>query len=143
MVYIDEGLRIFEKVDNKFMLSMIRLEMARISMATGDLEMAEAHIKNAYTLLEGIDFPYGLGSIHQEHGVFLKQRGDVPGAIEEYQKAHDIFKKIGAVKDAETARKAMEGLKAGGHGHGPEDEKRTKKSKEKDGKGKGNGQKAA
>lgn len=107
--YMERALKIFEKVGITHMAAMIFFNKAQIARVKGELKVAEGHLRTAMEMV-GDSFPIGLGAIHHEYGLVLRDMGHKMSARETIAEAMTIFQKAGVQKLYDEAKRDYEAL---------------------------------
>jgi predicted ATPase len=89
--YLDEALKIFEKLGEKIPLSISYINYGSIFRLQKDWMKAEDYFKKALTMCKELDTSYNLGYVLFEYGVMNKEKGETTQAREQLIQAHEIF----------------------------------------------------
>jgi tetratricopeptide (TPR) repeat protein len=108
----DEALRIFEKVEENYMIAIVYYHKGQIAREDGDLNTAETFLNIALADLEDLDFPIGKAFTMLEYGLLLKDRKKFEEGRKYLEGALVILKVLGhreCIERAERELKEMDG----------------------------------
>jgi tetratricopeptide (TPR) repeat protein len=106
--YLRDARKIFEKLDNRSMISMCHVYKGIVARESERWDEAENFFKLAMRVQEELDLMWGLGTTCLEYGKMLKARGDNKRAREMLEKSIDIFQDIDSPKNIEIAGRELD-----------------------------------
>lgn len=109
--YIDASSGTFERLGDDFMRSSNLLAKGILYRTVRDWERSEDYFKQGMEILEGLRMPREMAEARFEHGVALKEKGDIARARKELELARDQFGRLGAASELGRAERELRGLK--------------------------------
>jgi predicted ATPase len=92
--YLEKALCIFEKLDERMLISMAYINYGTIYRLQKEWEKATEFFEKAISICKELDTPYYLGYGLSEFGIMWKDKGDTLKANEHLNSALDIFRNL-------------------------------------------------
>lgn len=96
--YLDRALPIFERLDEKVMVSSVLTKYARISLLRGRRKHAVNYINRAMKIAKDIGIPSETADVLFQYGITLKERGEYVEAKSCFVKSLKIYTELGEKK---------------------------------------------
>lgn len=109
--YLRKALLLAKEIGTPIEMATVRRSLGILSYIRGERKEAEGFFESSIKILEGVKPEYELGRTHLEFGKLLKAENDRERALHHLQRAKDIFHKLGATADLESAISLVEDLK--------------------------------
>ena len=106
--YLDEALKMFEKVDNRFMISQMYHFYGVIAKIKENWDEAVHNFDIALKIQEEHNLPWGLANTYLEYGLMLKARGTKDEAKPYFEKAMALFQQLGSATFVEITKMELE-----------------------------------
>ena len=108
--YLDASTGAFERLGDDFMVSSNLVARGILYRVLEDWERSEGFFQSGIRMLARLDMPRELAEARLEHGLALRDRGDLSGAKRELGLACSMFGKLGARKEMARARKELRSI---------------------------------
>jgi tetratricopeptide (TPR) repeat protein/DNA-binding MarR family transcriptional regulator len=111
--YLDASTETFERLGDDYMLSSNLLARGILYRVLKDWERSEGFFRRGIEMLMRLDMPRELAEARMEHGVELREKGEIGQARKELGLALARFEALGAKKEMARAHRELENLKGG------------------------------
>jgi tetratricopeptide (TPR) repeat protein/DNA-binding MarR family transcriptional regulator len=108
--YLDASTKTFERLGDDFMLSSNLLARGILYRVLGARKRSEEFFRQGIELLERLDMPRELAEARFEHGLALRDLGDLRMARKELDFAQTRFKMLGAKKELLRAGRELQAI---------------------------------
>lgn len=96
-----------EPLEHQLYLATARRAWGVLGRLEGDYAVAEARLEQAAQIFRGLDTRWQLGRTYMELAHLATDRSDSVRAKQHFGRALELFDELGAVPDAERAKKAL------------------------------------
>jgi predicted ATPase len=108
--YLDNALKIFEKLGERIPISITYINYGTISRLQGNWGLASEYFERALAMCRELDNPYDLGHCLFEYGLMFKDKGESGKASKRLAKALDVFKELQNNEMIEKVEKELSAL---------------------------------
>jgi len=109
--YFHKAIEIDERYGGYHRASLIKLNLGAIYIEMKDYENAEKYLSEGLEGVKMIGDKYGEATGYEDLAWLYEDKGDKKTAKENYERAYNLFKSIGAEKDAQDVLKEMKKIR--------------------------------
>jgi tetratricopeptide (TPR) repeat protein len=109
--YLDEALKMFEKSDNRYMISQMYHFYGVIAKQKNQWEEATRNFDIALKIQEEHNMPLALANTNLEYGLLLKEKGENQKAKPFLETAMALYQQLGSATFVEITKMELESIK--------------------------------